>query len=179
MSFILFWALTVLLSGTLTSLPVFIQNILNCVLKTNKAFTGLERHGGKVINDKIFILGWSNPLKLKACNQKFLLVHMYKEASARHINTYLFIYPGELNLQNWILCCMFEAFNYVWSIGATLLWVVAWGQTVSLDRAGCISLSIVQHELLHALGIHHEQNRSDRDSHVQILLKYIIPGTSY
>ncbi len=30
-----------------TSLPVFIQNILNCVLKTNNAFTGLERHGGK------------------------------------------------------------------------------------------------------------------------------------
>ncbi len=24
-----------------------IQNILNCVPKTNKAFTGLERHGGK------------------------------------------------------------------------------------------------------------------------------------
>ncbi len=31
-------------NGTVTSLPVFIQNILNCVLKTNKAFTGLERH---------------------------------------------------------------------------------------------------------------------------------------
>ncbi len=44
-------------NGTVTSLPVFIQNILNCVLKTNKAFTGLERHG-LVINDKIFILGW-------------------------------------------------------------------------------------------------------------------------
>ncbi len=29
------------------SLPVFIQNILNCVPKTNKAFTGLERHVGK------------------------------------------------------------------------------------------------------------------------------------
>ncbi len=40
-------------NGTVTSLPVF----LNCV------FTGLERHRGKVINDKIFILGWSNPLK--------------------------------------------------------------------------------------------------------------------
>ncbi len=26
---------------------VFIQNILNCVTKTNKAFTGLGRHGGK------------------------------------------------------------------------------------------------------------------------------------
>ncbi len=34
-------------NGTVTSLPVFIQNILNCVLKTNEAFTGLERHGGK------------------------------------------------------------------------------------------------------------------------------------
>ncbi len=33
-------------NGTVTSLPVFIQNILNCVPKTNKAFTGLERHGG-------------------------------------------------------------------------------------------------------------------------------------
>ncbi len=27
--------------------PVFIQNILNCVLKTNEDFMGLERHGGK------------------------------------------------------------------------------------------------------------------------------------
>ncbi len=33
-------------NGTVTSLPVFIQNILNCVPKTNKAFTGLEQHGG-------------------------------------------------------------------------------------------------------------------------------------
>ncbi len=27
-------------NGTVTSLPVFIQNILNCVTKTNKAFYG-------------------------------------------------------------------------------------------------------------------------------------------
>uniref|UniRef100_A0A8C1X321 Protein kinase D4 n=1 Tax=Cyprinus carpio TaxID=7962 RepID=A0A8C1X321_CYPCA len=32
--------------GTVTSLPVFIQNILNCVPKANGAFMGLERHGG-------------------------------------------------------------------------------------------------------------------------------------
>ncbi len=32
-------------NGTVISLPVFIQNNLNCVPKTNKAFTGLERHG--------------------------------------------------------------------------------------------------------------------------------------
>ncbi len=45
-------------NGTVTSLPVFIQNILNCVPKMNETFTGL------VINDNIFILGWSNPLIL-------------------------------------------------------------------------------------------------------------------
>ncbi len=48
-------------NGTVKSLPVFIQNILNCVLKTNEDFTGLERHGGKWLMT-IFILGWSNPL---------------------------------------------------------------------------------------------------------------------
>ncbi len=32
-------------NGTVTSLLVFISNILNCVLKTNKA--ELERHAGK------------------------------------------------------------------------------------------------------------------------------------
>ncbi len=32
-------------NGTVTSLPVFIQNILNCVPRTNEAFMGLERHG--------------------------------------------------------------------------------------------------------------------------------------
>ncbi len=34
-------------NGTVTSLLVFIQNKLNCVLKTKEAFTGLERHAGK------------------------------------------------------------------------------------------------------------------------------------
>ncbi len=34
-------------NGTVTSLLVFIQDILNCVPKTNEAFMGLERHGGK------------------------------------------------------------------------------------------------------------------------------------
>ncbi len=34
-------------NGTVTSLPVFVQNILNCALKRNEAFTGSERNGGK------------------------------------------------------------------------------------------------------------------------------------
>ncbi len=38
---------------TVTSLPVFIQNILNCVQKTNKAFMGLKRHGGMGLITKL------------------------------------------------------------------------------------------------------------------------------
>ncbi len=44
-------------NGTVTSLPVFIQNILNCVPKTNKAFTSLERHGGKWLMTKFSFWG--------------------------------------------------------------------------------------------------------------------------
>ncbi len=47
-------------NGTVTSL---IRNILDCVLKTNEAFMGLERHAG-------FILGWSNLLM----NKYYILV---------------------------------------------------------------------------------------------------------
>ncbi|XP_059204927.1 low choriolytic enzyme-like [Centropristis striata] len=46
-------------------------------------------------------------------------------------------------------------------------------QEVSLDRDGCIDLGTIQHELLHALGFHHEQSRSDRDQHVRILLQNV------
>ncbi len=40
-------AIYLAVNGTVTSLLVFIQNILNCALKTSEAFTGSERHGGK------------------------------------------------------------------------------------------------------------------------------------
>ncbi len=51
-------------NGTVTSLPVFIQNILNSDPKTNKAFTGWEQHGGKWLMT-IVLLGWSSPLKVQ------------------------------------------------------------------------------------------------------------------
>uniref|UniRef100_A0A8C7FCJ9 Metalloendopeptidase n=1 Tax=Oncorhynchus kisutch TaxID=8019 RepID=A0A8C7FCJ9_ONCKI len=49
------------------------------------------------------------------------------------------------------------------------------GQVVSLNRNGCVHLSVVQHELLHALGFNHEHSRSDGD--IIILCKKIIYHT--
>ncbi|XP_075867310.1 low choriolytic enzyme-like isoform X2 [Nelusetta ayraudi] len=53
------------------------------------------------------------------------------------------------------------------------------GQTVSLSRPGCVFRQVIQHELLHALGFNHEQTRSDRDQHVQILLQNVMEGLEY
>ncbi|XP_056881383.1 hatching enzyme 1.2-like [Takifugu flavidus] len=53
------------------------------------------------------------------------------------------------------------------------------GQTVSLSRQGCLYHSTVQHELLHALGFNHEQTRSDRDSHIQVVWDNIIQDMKY
>ncbi len=44
-------------NGAVTSLPVFVQNILNCVPKTNEASTGLERHVVKWLMTKISFWG--------------------------------------------------------------------------------------------------------------------------
>ncbi|XP_027134478.1 high choriolytic enzyme 1-like isoform X1 [Larimichthys crocea] len=41
-------------------------------------------------------------------------------------------------------------------------------QVVSLSVYGCLDHGVIQHELLHALGFHHEHTRSDRDQYVRI-----------
>ena len=51
-------------------------------------------------------------------------------------------------------------------------------QELSLDN-GCIwdwAKGITQHELLHAMGLHHEQSRSDRDDYVTINFNNIQAG---
>lgn len=66
----------------------------------------------------------------------------------------------------------FESLNGCWSYVGRQNGV---GQYVSLQNKGCLYHSTVQHEVLHALGFRHEQNRSDRDTYIRILTENIIP----
>uniref|UniRef100_A0A3Q1IW60 Metalloendopeptidase n=1 Tax=Anabas testudineus TaxID=64144 RepID=A0A3Q1IW60_ANATE len=50
------------------------------------------------------------------------------------------------------------------------------GQVISLQKNGCVYINTVQHEVLHALGFHHEHARSDRDSYVNVNLQNVQPG---
>ncbi|XP_037532509.1 meprin A subunit beta-like [Nematolebias whitei] len=62
--------------------------------------------------------------------------------------------------------------NWCWSyVGREL----TNGQNLSIG-VGCDYLAIVEHELLHALGFHHEQSRYDRDAYVKIVVENILKG---
>ncbi|XP_028286763.1 high choriolytic enzyme 1-like [Parambassis ranga] len=53
------------------------------------------------------------------------------------------------------------------------------GQDLSLQRSGCVYHDTVQHEVLHALGFHHEQKRSDRDQFIRVQLQNVISGKEH
>jgi astacin len=40
-------------------------------------------------------------------------------------------------------------------------------QVISLDSS-CFVIGIVLHELMHSIGFHHEQSRTDRDEYVEV-----------
>ncbi|KAM7164064.1 hatching enzyme 1.2-like [Macrochelys suwanniensis] len=56
---------------------------------------------------------------------------------------------------------------------------VGGSQVVSVQKGGCMRKGIIQHELNHALGMLHEQNRNDRDKYIVIAWQYISPGDFY
>jgi len=52
-------------------------------------------------------------------------------------------------------------------------------QDMNLQSPGCMSIGTIMHEMIHALGFHHEHGRPDRDDYVNILWQNVQPGMAY
>ncbi len=47
---------------------------------------------------------------------------------------------------------------------------------VNLQLSGCVAQGVVVHELLHILGVNHEQNRPDRDTYLEMFWENVDPA---
>uniref|UniRef100_H2YCR3 Metalloendopeptidase n=1 Tax=Ciona savignyi TaxID=51511 RepID=H2YCR3_CIOSA len=56
--------------------------------------------------------------------------------------------------------------------------MVGGGQTISIGN-GCEKMAVVEHEMMHAIGIYHEQSRTDRDHYVRIALENVDEGKEH
>lgn len=74
-----------------------------------------------------------------------------------------------------------EDYLYFFDGGAcwSYLGKVGGKQLLSLGTSKCVKTATVQHELMHALGFLHEQNRNDRDNYVKINWENIIDGMEF
>uniref|UniRef100_UPI00398EF6E7 hatching enzyme 1.2-like isoform X9 n=1 Tax=Pristiophorus japonicus TaxID=55135 RepID=UPI00398EF6E7 len=50
-------------------------------------------------------------------------------------------------------------------------------QELSLQKPHCVHIGIIQHQLMHALGFHHENSRTDRDDHIEVKMENIKKGS--
>lgn len=122
---------------------------------------------GHPVSVRVWPLHITRPVILVFCHSYLLSVYMtiYFTVIATKNNTLLLL---EMTFMSSVYTLVCSCYSYVGRQQN--------GQVVSLNRNGCVHLSVVQHELLHALGFRHEHSRSDRDSHVQILTQNILPG---
>ncbi|EDO44549.1 predicted protein [Nematostella vectensis] len=72
---------------------------------------------------------------------------------------------------NWV---RFVQTNGCWSAVGRQYWQKG-AQEVSLSR-GCSNPGAILHEMMHAIGLWHEQSRPDRDQHVEVMWENILPG---
>ena len=97
---------------------------------------------------------------------------------ANHWQDNFLIFPSHcVNL--WIcvnvsICCLRSVLNFPRCY--SFIGRLGYGQDLSLSRSGCVYHHLVQHEVLHALGFHHEQKRSDRDQYIRVQLENVTPG---
>jgi len=98
------------------------------------------------------------------------------------------VYKALRNLQSKLDSCI----KFVESTSGTRVYVINRGgcsshvgyqswqerQDLTLGR-GCWSEATIQHEFLHAIGLHHTQNRHDRDQYVNILEYNIKPNREH